>query len=146
MGPMVQFIKTNTGAKIPSYATDGSAGLDLSCVEHVQLNPGQRALVDTGLLIALSPGHEAQVRPRSGLAYKLGITVLNAPGTIDVDYRGALKVLLVNHGDSHVHFSPGDRIAQLVIAPVATAHCVEVKEFSGTTERGGSGFGSTGTS
>lgn len=143
----VEFIKTHPDAVIPDFATKGSAGMDLHSVETVQLNPGQRALIDTGLKIALEVGHEAQVRSRSGLAMNKGVVVLNSPGTIDDDYRGKVGVLLINHGDDAVLFGPGDRIAQLVIKPV----CVQVvrkvvKVFSNPdTARGEGGFGSTGT-
>ncbi len=142
----VEFIKTHPEAVIPDFATKGSAGMDLHCVEDIQLNPGQRALVDTGLKIALQSGYEAQVRPRSGLAMKLGVTVLNAPGTIDADYRGKLGVLLINHGDRSVRFKCGDRVAQMVIKPVCTQIVRKtVTEFSvPDTDRGTGGLGSTG--
>jgi len=105
--------------------------------------PGHRALVPTGLILAVPPGYEAQVRPRSGLALKHGVTVLNAPGTIDADYRGEVGVLLVNHGEVPFTITRGERIAQLVIAPVTRANLVAVAAMS-ATERGGGGFGSTG--
>jgi dUTP pyrophosphatase len=134
-------------AQLPSYASDGAAGLDLSAAlaEPLTLAPGARAAVPTGLAIALPPRHEGQVRPRSGLSIKHGVTVVNAPGTIDEDYRGEVKVLLVNLGvEPHV-IQPGDRIAQLVVAPVTH---VDVREIAidelGDTSRGSGGFGSTG--
>jgi dUTP pyrophosphatase len=131
-------------AVLPSYMTDGAAGLDLAAAESVTLAPGRRALVATGLAIAVPAGHEAQVRPRSGLAVKHGITCLNSPGTIDSDYRGELKVLLVNHGDEPFVVTPGMRIAQLVVAPVTRATIVEVTDLP-ETARGEGGFGSTGS-
>lgn len=131
---------------LPKYETDLSAGMDLraSLDAPVELAPLQRALIPTGLFMALPEGLEAQVRPRSGLAYKQGITVLNAPGTIDADYRGEIGVLLVNLSDKTVHINDGDRVAQLVIAAYTRAEWSEVTELS-TTERGAGGFGSTGT-
>jgi dUTP pyrophosphatase len=131
---------------LPKYETDLSAGMDLraSLDASVELAPLQRALIPTGLFIALPEGLEAQVRPRSGLAYKQGITVLNAPGTIDADYRGEIGVLLVNLSDKTVQINDGDRVAQLVIAAYARAEWNEVTELT-TTERGAGGFGSTGT-
>ncbi len=108
------------GVPLPTAATPGAAGYDLCAAEGCTLAPGARAAVPTGLQIALPPGYEAQVRPRSGLALKHGITVLNAPGTIDADYRGELKVILINLGEFMVQLNPGDRIAQLVVAPVAS--------------------------
>lgn len=131
---------------LPSYATPGSAGMDLLAAvgEPVTLAPGERRLVPTGLAIQLPPGHEAQVRPRSGLALKQGVTVLNAPGTVDADYRGEVGVILVNLGQAPFTVGRGDRIAQLVVAPVTQArwHAVEGLEDS---DRGAGGFGSTGT-
>lgn len=135
------------GATAPSYATAGAAGLDLSaCLEApLTLKPLERALVPTGLSMALAPGFEGQVRPRSGLAAKHGITVLNAPGTIDEDYRGEVKVLLVNLGSEPFTIAHGDRIAQLVVARVAQAKIAVVAEAElGATTRGAGGFGSTG--
>lgn len=131
---------------LPKYETDLSAGMDLraSLDAPVELAPLQRALIPTGLFMALPEGLEAQVRPRSGLAYKQGITVLNAPGTIDADYRGEIGVLLVNLSDKTVQINDGDRVAQLVIAAYTRAEWSEVTELS-TTERGAGGFGSTGT-
>ena len=131
---------------LPKYETDLSAGMDLRAElsAPIELAPLQRTLVPTGLFIALPEGFEAQVRPRSGLAYKQGITVLNAPGTIDADYRGEIGVLLVNLSDRTVTINDGDRVAQLVIAAYARAHWSQVAELT-TTERGTGGFGSTGT-
>ncbi len=130
---------------LPKYETERSAGMDLRANLNapVALNPLGRALIPTGLFIALPDGYEAQVRPRSGLAFKQGITVLNAPGTIDADYRGEVGVLLVNLSDKAVTINDGDRVAQLVIAEYARADWHEVNELS-ETERGAGGFGSTG--
>lgn len=130
--------------------TEGAAGLDLcACSEYGRgyvvgyIEPGERLLVKTGIVIQLPPGHEAQVRPRSGLAIKHGIAVLNSPGTIDQDFRSELGVILINHGDTGFLVSDGDRIAQLVIAPVTVAALMEVDELDETV-RGEGGFGSTG--
>lgn len=129
----------------PSYQTDGAAGLDLAAavVDPVTLAPGDRALIATGWAVAIPEGFEGQVRPRSGLAWKHGITVLNAPGTIDADFRGELKVLLVNHGREPFVVRAGDRIAQLVIGAVARADLRVVDALDATT-RGSGGYGSTG--
>jgi len=134
------------GLALPSYATDGSAGLDLlAAVEaEVTLAPGERRLVPTGIAIALPPGTEAQVRPRSGLALKHGITVLNSPGTIDSDYRGEVGVILVNLGQAPFSIPRGSRIAQMVIAPVTRAAWQEVEDLD-QSARGAGGFGSTGS-
>jgi dUTP pyrophosphatase len=123
-----------------------AAGMDLCAAldAPLRLAPGERAAVATGLALAIPPGWEGQVRPRSGLALRRGLTVLNAPGTIDADYRGEVMVLLVNLDRSEQTISPGERIAQLVVAPVALAEVVEVAELD-STERGAGGFGSTGT-
>lgn len=128
---------------LPAYETAGSAGMDLRAAEAVTLKPGARHLVPTGLSIALPQGFEAQVRPRSGLAVKHGITVLNSPGTIDSDYRGEVKVPLINHGQDDFVIARGDRIAQMVIAPVVQIGWTEVAEL-GETARGTGGFGSSG--
>jgi len=132
---------------LPAYQSDLAAGLDLLAAvpagTPLTIDPGARKLVPTGLAIALPPGTEAQVRPRSGLASKHGLTVLNAPGTIDADYRGEVQVLLVNLGDAPVAIERGMRIAQLVIAPVLQAQLTEVLTLDETT-RGAGGFGSTG--
>jgi dUTP pyrophosphatase len=135
------------GLALPAYQSAHAAGLDLLAAvsedSPLTLAPGQSALVPTGLIIALPPGYEAQVRPRSGLAAKHGITVLNAPGTVDADYRGEIGVLLINHGGAPFAIRRGERIAQLVIASVVRAELVPAVTLS-TTERGGGGFGSTG--
>ncbi|MXO96609.1 dUTP diphosphatase [Erythrobacter aquimaris] len=131
------------GLDLPRYATDGAAGMDVLSAEAVSLKPGQRHAVATGFAVAIPDGYEIQVRPRSGLAFKHGITVPNTPGTIDSDYRGELKVLLINHGDETFAIERGDRIAQLVLAPVTQAAWEEVDELDDTS-RGEGGFGSTG--
>jgi dUTP pyrophosphatase len=130
---------------LPHYQTLQSAGMDLRAFleEAVTIKAGQRLLIPTGLLMAIPNGFEGQVRPRSGLALKYGITVLNSPGTIDADYRGEVKVLLINHSDQDFVVQDGDRIAQLVIAQHATAQWAEVEELD-DTERGAGGYGSTG--
>ncbi len=130
---------------LPTYATSGSAGLDLRAAEALTLKPGARALVPTGLAIALPENFEAQVRPRSGLAVKHGVTVLNSPGTIDADYRGEIKVPLINHGVEDFVINRGDRIAQMVIAPVQHVTLIEVPTLD-RTARGSGGFGSSGKS
>lgn len=130
---------------LPAYATPGSAGLDLLAAisDDISLAPGSRALMPTGLAIALPEGYEAQVRPRSGLALKNGVTVLNSPGTIDADYRGEIGVILINHGDAPFVVTRGMRIAQLIVAPVTQLSWVETAELP-TTTRGTGGYGSTG--
>ena len=130
---------------LPSYETLHSAGMDLraNLNEAIEILPLHRTLISTGLFIALEPGTEAQIRPRSGLAFKQGITVLNAPGTIDADYRGELKVLLVNLSDQPVIINHGDRVAQMVIAKYERAEFEQVDSLE-DTERGAGGFGSTG--
>lgn len=130
----------------PAYATALSAGMDLKAdiSEKITLKPLQRVMVPTGLFIALPEGYEAQVRPRSGLAAKHGITVLNTPGTIDADYRGEIKVILVNLSDESFDIEPGERIAQMVIAKHERVEWKEVDELD-ETQRGAGGFGSTGT-
>jgi len=131
---------------LPSYATEHSAGMDLLAAvnENVTLAPGARTLVPTGLSIALPDGYEAQIRPRSGLAFKHGISLVNSPGTIDADYRGEVGVLLINLGQEPFVIERGMRIAQMVIAPYTRAQFSEVLELP-STERGAGGFGSTGT-
>jgi len=135
------------GLPLPAYETGGSAGMDLRAAvpenAPLTLAPGARALVPTGLKIALEPGHEAQVRPRSGLALKHGLTCLNAPGTIDSDYRGEVGVILINHGQEPFVIQRGERIAQMVIARHGRAAMVEVATLD-ETARGAGGFGSTG--
>ena len=128
---------------LPAYATQGSAGVDLRASEPCVIPPGGRALVPTGLRIALPEGYEAQVRPRSGLALKHGVTLLNSPGTIDSDYRGEIGVILINLGQEPFSIQPGDRIAQMVFAPVTRGVWDEVETLD-ETERGAGGFGSTG--
>lgn len=131
---------------LPSYETEGSAGMDLRCAEPeaVVLEPMQRRALKTGLRIALPLGFEAQIRPRSGLALKKGITVANAPGTIDADYRGEILVALVNIGQESVVLEPGERIAQMVVAPVTQVRWQSVSNLD-ETSRGRGGFGHTGT-
>src|SRR5689334_9569775 len=116
------------GLALPAYATSGAAGMDVLAAEHITLSPGARHAVATGFAVAIPPGYEIQVRPRSGLALKHGISVPNTPGTIDSDYRGELKVILINHGTEHFTIARGDRIAQLVLAPVTLAAWEEVGE------------------
>ena len=134
------------GLQLPTYATDKSAGMDLSAAleEALELGPGERALVPTGLSIALPADHEAQIRPRSGLAIKHGVTVLNTPGTIDADYRGEIKVILINHGKEPFTIKRGMRIAQMVVEKFEHVEW-DVVESLEETERGEGGFGSTGT-
>ncbi len=132
-----------TPLELPRYETAGAAGMDLRADEAFSLAPGERRLVPTGLAIALPPGHEGQVRARSGLAVKHGVGLVNAPGTIDSDYRGEVKVLLVNLGQAPVAVARGDRIAQLVVAPGARAR-IELADDLAGTGRGDGGFGSTG--
>lgn len=143
----VQRLPHGEGLALPRYETSGAAGMDLlAAVEEgapLTLKPGARALVPTGLAIALPQGFEAQVRPRSGLAAKNGVTVLNSPGTIDCDYRGEVKVILINHGDEAFVVTRGTRIAQMVVAPVTQAVLAEVDTLD-ETQRGAGGFGSTG--
>jgi dUTP pyrophosphatase len=135
------------GLALPAYQSAHAAGLDLLAAvpegDPIVLAPGTHALIPTGLTIALPPGYEAQVRPRSGLAAKHGLTVLNAPGTIDADYRGEIGVLLINHGDAPFSIRRGERIAQMVIASVARAELILTTALS-ATDRGEGGFGSTG--
>jgi dUTP pyrophosphatase len=135
-------------ARVPQYASEGAAGLDLHAALEAPLTiePGERRAVPTGLVIALPAGHEGQVRPRSGLAIKHGLTVLNAPGTVDEDYRGEVQVLLVNLASEPYTIAPGDRIAQLVVAPVVRVRVetVEQSDALGATARGEGGFGSSG--
>ncbi len=139
----VAFRRIHPDAVIPAYAHESDAGMDVRSVDDVVIPPGRRALVHTGLVMQLPPCAEAQVRPRSGLALKHGVTVLNAPGTIDAGYRGEVGVILANFGDSDFEVKKGDRIAQLVVAPVTQPAVVEVDEVS-SSDRGDGGFGSTG--
>ena len=131
------------GLALPSYATAGAAGMDVLAAEEVTLVPGARHAVATGLALAIPPGFEIQVRPRSGLALKHGISVPNTPGTIDSDYRGELKIILINHGSEPFAIARGDRVAQLVLAPVVQAAWEEVADLD-ETARGAGGLGSTG--
>lgn len=135
------------GLPLPRQQTAGAAGLDLAAAlgpdEVVEIAPGDYAMIPTGLAIALPQGYEAQIRPRSGLAAKFGITVLNSPGTVDADYRGEVKVLLVNHGKTPFPVRRGERIAQMVVAPVCAVDLVELETLD-ATERGEGGHGSTG--
>ncbi|MCX8164231.1 MAG: dUTP diphosphatase [Aquificaceae bacterium] len=133
------------GLPLPFYATEHASGMDLLAAvsEPVLLKPLQRALIPTGIAVEIPPGYEAQIRPRSGLAIKHGITLLNTPGTIDADYRGEIKVILINLGEEDFLVRRGDRIAQMVICPVVKVDIEEVQELS-PTERGDGGFGSTG--
>jgi dUTP pyrophosphatase len=142
----IQVLPHGEGLPLPAYATTGSAGMDLRAAveEPLVLEPGKRALVPTGLRIALPPRYEAQIRPRSGLAIKEGITVANAPGTVDSDYRGEVKVGLVNLSDVPYTIRRGDRIAQMVVAPVTRVAWQQVASLD-ETERGAGGFGSTGS-
>lgn len=139
----IKRMPNNEDLPLPAYETAGAAGMDLRAAEAVTLKPGARHLVPTGLSIALPQGFEAQVRPRSGLAVKHGVTVLNSPGTIDCDYRGEVKVPLINHGHDDFVIARGDRIAQMVIAPVTRASWTEV-DMLDETARGAGGFGSSG--
>lgn len=143
----VQRLPHGEGILLPAYETEGAAGCDLRAAvdqdDPIVLTPGERAMVPTGIAIALPPGFEAQVRPRSGLAAKFGISCVNSPGTIDADYRGELKVILINHGSDEFVIRRGDRIAQMVIAPVSQAAFVEAETLD-ETARGAGGFGSTG--
>jgi dUTP diphosphatase len=143
--PTLSVRRLRSDAVLPRYMTDGAAGLDLAAAidQPVEILPGGRAAVGTGLAIAIPYGFEGQVRPRSGLALRHGLTVANAPGTIDADYRGELVVILINLGREPVQIAPGHRIAQLVIAPVAQAAIAEVDVLP-ETMRGDGGFGSTG--
>lgn len=141
--PVTIQIVLSEQARMPEYKSAGAAGLDLCSAEDVSLERFERRLVPTGVKVAIPPGFEGQVRPRSGLAREHGIGMVNSPGTIDSDYRGEIMVLLVNLGDSNVRLSRGERIAQLVIAPVARAD-VRIVERLEETERGEGGFGSTG--
>ena len=143
IGIQLKRLPHGVGLPPPSYATDGAAGLDVVAAEDLTLQPGARHAVATGFAIAIPPGFEVQVRPRSGLALKHGITCLNTPGTIDEDYRGEVKVILANLGSEPFEVRRGERIAQLVPAPVLKAAFEEVAELV-DTHRGSGGFGSTG--
>lgn len=147
MTPTVRIRLLPHAVAAPRYATPGAAGADLTAALDpkltLELEPGARARVETGIAIALPEGWEAQIRPRSGLAQEPGLTILNAPGTIDADYRGEIQVLLINHGHQIARIRRGDRIAQMVIAPAPQATFIEVETLD-ETERGAGGFGSTG--
>ncbi|MBC2666933.1 dUTP diphosphatase [Novosphingobium flavum] len=140
---LVKRLPHGEGLPLPAYATHGAAGMDVVSAEDVTIAPGARHAVASGLSVAIPHGYEIQVRPRSGLALKHGITVPNTPGTIDSDYRGELKVILINHGSEPFAILRGDRVAQLVLAPVTRGSWVEVAELD-ETARGDGGFGSTG--
>ena len=139
----ILFKKLNKSAIVPTYAKANDCCCDLYSVEDVTITPGQRKLIDTGIAIELPLGFEAQIRPRSGNAWKSGITVLNSPGTIDTGFRASLKVILINHGDNYFVIKRGDRIAQMKFSPVYTGYFIEVDELS-LTDRGTGGMGSTG--
>lgn len=142
---VVSLKKLHPSARIPRYMSDLAAGVDLCAVlgQSITLPPGERCLVPTGLAIALPEGYEAQIRPRSGLALRDGITLVNSPGTIDADYRGELKVIVINHGQQNVVIEHGERIAQMVIAPVVQVKFEQVESLD-VTARDSGGFGHTG--
>ena len=151
MAPTINIMRLDhaDGLQLPSYETKGSAGMDIRAAvledEKLTLSPNQSLLVPTGLIFEIPQGYEVQIRPRSGLAFKNGVTCLNTPGTIDSDYRGEIKVLLINLGLEEFEISRGMRIAQMVVAPVTQAKLLETNEL-GETDRGAGGFGSTGVS
>ena len=142
----IQIKKLSSSVSIPRYETPGSSGMDIAAhiKDNIIINPGEKALIPTGFSMAVPKGFEVQIRPRSGLAAKKNITVLNTPGTIDADYRGEIKVILINLGKEKFIIENGERIAQMVVCPVVQANLEEVKELS-ETHRGSDGFGSTGT-
>ncbi len=141
----VKRLAHSTGLELPAYATMDSAGMDLraAIVDFISLPPSERVLIPTGIALALPNGYEGQVRPRSSLALKQGVTILNSPGTVDADYRGELKVLLINHGDQPFKVHRGERVAQLVISPITKALLQEASNLP-DSDRGKGGFGSTG--
>ena len=139
----IQFVKEHDSALLPTYATVGAAGADVYSAKDYKIPPGEHKLIDTGLKCGIPAGFEIQVRPRSGLALKSRITVLNSPGTIDSDYTGKLGVILMNHSDAIFTVCAGDRIAQIVVAPVVQAKFSWAEQVT-ETERGSNGFGSTG--
>ena len=141
----VKFRRIDPSAELPTYAHPGDAGMDIRSIEELVIEPGARALVHTGLVMVLPPGYEAQVRPRSGLALKNGVTVLNTPGTIDEGYRGEIGVILANFGSEPFKVEKGTKIAQIVVAPCTRAEIVETAEMDDTV-RGTGGFGSSGLS
>jgi dUTP pyrophosphatase len=142
---LIKRLRSVSGVTIPGYMSAVAAGMDLHAAveEPITLSPGERALVPTGLAIAIPEGYEAQVRPRSGLALRHGVTLVNSPGTIDADYRGEIGIILINHGHDLFTVQAGERIAQLVFAPVARAELIEVEQLP-ASERGAGGFGHTG--
>ena len=140
---MIVTVINNSANELPAYETPQSAGMDVRCTENITLNPGERVLAKTGLFVEIPTGFEIQVRPRSGLALKQGVTVLNTPGTIDADYRGEIGVILMNHSSTVVEFTKGDRIAQLVMASIERIKWKQTASLTGT-KRGKGGFGSTG--
>jgi len=140
----IKIKRLSSEAILPSFAHPGDAGMDVCSIEHKELQPSESALIKTGLSIELPKNTEAQIRPRSGLAYKHAVTVLNTPGTIDEGYRGEIGIILINHGKKVFTVEKGMRIAQMVIKPILEVTVEEIKELSGTT-RGEGGFGSTGT-
>jgi len=143
--PLLQIKKLHPSAIVPKYMTELAAGMDICALldEEIVLKPGERSLVPTGLAFAIPAGYEIQVRPRSGLAIKHGIALVNSPGTIDADYRGEVKIIMTNLGQKDFTICSGERIAQLIVAPVCQAELVEVAELD-ETERGAGGFGHTG--
>lgn len=143
---LVKRSRASEDLPLPQYATSDSAGLDLvaAVTEETVIQPGKRFLIPTGLYVAIPPGYEGQVRPRSGLALNHGIGMVNSPGTIDADYRGEVKVIIINHGEESFTIQRGDRIAQLVIVPIARAEMVQA-DFLPETNRNDGGFGHTGT-
>ena len=143
--PLTVQIVRQPGAQLPRYMTEHAAGMDIhaAVAEDVIIRPGDRVLVGTGLSVAIPPGYEAQVRPRSGLAIRNGITLLNSPGTIDADYRGEIKIIMINHGNEDFIVKSGDRLAQMIIAPVVRCLWEERQELD-ESQRGGGGFGHTG--
>lgn len=143
VGVRIKRLPHGHGLELPAYATSGAAGMDVLAAENVTIKPGQRHAVATGFAVAIPNGYEIQVRPRSGLALKHGISVPNTPGTIDSDYRGEVKIIMINHGDEPFAIARGDRVAQLVLATVTQASWDVVEELD-ETERGEGGFGSTG--
>lgn len=143
MSAQVKFLRLHPDAKPPMYQTDQSVGADLTSVDDLEINPGEFKLVKTGISVELPRGIEMQIRPRSGLAFKHGVTVLNAPGTIDSDYRGEIGVLLINHGNDVFKVNKGDRVAQAVLAKAVLMNYKLAKSLE-STDRGAGGFGSTG--
>ncbi len=142
--PVVQIKKLSAAARTPKYMTLLAAGMDIvaDLSAPVLLLPGERCLIPTGIAMAIPVGYEVQVRPRSGLAIKHGVTLVNSPGTIDADYRGEIKIVVINHGSETFQINAGDRIAQLIVAPVVQAALVEVTDLD-QTDRGSGGFGHT---